>query len=70
MDLLFKRGVSARQFASTKVDVFEENVEGGGVMSQYEEKMGASDSQDENVTPIGADVKTAYGNVGQAHPGR
>ena len=29
LDLLFERGISARKFASTRVDVFEERVEGG-----------------------------------------
>jgi len=28
MDVLFQRGVSARKFATTKVDVFEEDVDG------------------------------------------
>lgn len=59
MDLLFKRGVSARKFASTKVDVFEEHVEGGGVMSQYERKMSITPSHDENPTRVEPDVKTA-----------
>lgn len=39
LDLLFERGVSARKFAKTKVDVFEENVEGSGVVEQYERKV-------------------------------
>ncbi|KAH8665062.1 MFS transporter [Tricladium varicosporioides] len=35
LDLLFERGVSARKFASTKVDVFEESID-GSVMEKYE----------------------------------
>jgi MFS transporter, SP family, general alpha glucoside:H+ symporter len=46
LDLLFERGVSARKFASTKVDVFEDNVvhekvEGTGTLKNYEEKRGS-----------------------------
>jgi SP family general alpha glucoside:H+ symporter-like MFS transporter len=33
LDLLFAQGVSAREFATTKVDVFAENV-GGGIMDK------------------------------------
>jgi SP family general alpha glucoside:H+ symporter-like MFS transporter len=40
LDLLFERGVSARKFSSTKVDVFEEMVE-GSVLQHYEEKLEA-----------------------------
>lgn len=40
LDLLFEKGVSARKFAKTHVDVFEETtVEEAGVMEQYERKM-------------------------------
>lgn len=43
LDLLFERGVSARKFASTKIDVFEDNVvheivTSTGTMKNYEEK--------------------------------
>ena len=38
LDLLFERGVSARKFASTDVDVFSENVD-SSVMHNYEEKL-------------------------------
>ena len=38
LDLLFERGVSARKFASTSVDVFEVGVD-EGVLHRYEEKM-------------------------------
>jgi SP family general alpha glucoside:H+ symporter-like MFS transporter len=38
LDLLFERGVSARKFATTNVDVFDENIE-GGLMSEYERKL-------------------------------
>lgn len=34
LDLLFERGVSARKFASTQVDVFEENIN-AGVIDEY-----------------------------------
>ena len=36
LDLLFERGVSARKFASTKVDVFDETVD-NRVLNQYEQ---------------------------------
>jgi SP family general alpha glucoside:H+ symporter-like MFS transporter len=38
LDLLFERGVSARKFASTDVDVFDETVD-GNVLKQYDEKI-------------------------------
>jgi MFS transporter, SP family, general alpha glucoside:H+ symporter len=38
LDLLFERGVSARKFKDTKVDVFEEAVEGGAI-KEYEDKI-------------------------------
>ena len=38
LDLLFERGVPARKFASTRVDVFEESVE-GSVLNEYERKL-------------------------------
>ena len=38
LDLLFEQGVSARKFASTKVDVFAENVE-GRVLSNYQKQV-------------------------------
>ncbi|OQU93691.1 hypothetical protein CLAIMM_00171 [Cladophialophora immunda] len=46
LDLLFERGVSARKFASTHIDVFEESVvhetvEGTGTLRNYEEKRGS-----------------------------
>lgn len=36
LDVLFEKGVSARKFASTEIDVFREAVE-AKVMHQYEE---------------------------------
>lgn len=43
LDLLFERGVSARKFASTDVDVFGEEVSvDEGVVNSYEEKMDVS----------------------------
>ncbi len=38
LDMLFERRVSARKFKKTKVDAFEETVEGGAV-EVYEEKI-------------------------------
>ena len=38
LDLLFERGVSARKFASTQIEVFDEAVE-GGMMDEYERKL-------------------------------
>jgi SP family general alpha glucoside:H+ symporter-like MFS transporter len=38
LDLLFERGVSARKFATTNVNVFEENME-GGLVHEYEGKL-------------------------------
>ena len=37
LDLLFQQGVSARKFATTKVNVFEEDID-GDFMSQYHQK--------------------------------
>jgi len=43
LDLLFERGVSARNFASTSVDVFGEDVSvDEGVVNSYEEKLDVS----------------------------
>ena len=47
LDLLFEKHVSARKFASTKVDVFAEDLD-SDVMHNYEEKLDAA-SHDENV---------------------
>lgn len=41
LDMLFERGVSARKFASTKVDVFEEEVESQVVDNYKEANIGA-----------------------------
>jgi len=50
LDLLFERGVSARKFASTEVDVFEDEVSlDGGVVGRYEEKLDASVMHDEHL---------------------
>ena len=38
LDLLFERGVSARKFATTQVEVFDETVE-GNMMDEYERKL-------------------------------
>ena len=38
LDVLFERGVSARKFATTKVDVFDKNIE-GGLVNEYERKL-------------------------------
>lgn len=53
LDLLFERGVSARKFAKTEVDVFGEHVGGEEVMQQYERKMStaaASHDEKDNIT--------------------
>lgn len=42
LDLLFEKGVPARKFSSTRIDVFEEtHVEDTGIFHQYEEKVEA-----------------------------
>jgi MFS transporter, SP family, general alpha glucoside:H+ symporter len=41
LDLLFEHGVSARKFATTEVDVFDETVD-GSVIHNYEEKLDAT----------------------------
>lgn len=38
LDILFERRISARKFTKTKVDAFEETVEGGAIQ-EYEEKV-------------------------------
>jgi SP family general alpha glucoside:H+ symporter-like MFS transporter len=45
LDLLFERGVSARKFASTNVDVFDETVD--AVVNTYDEKEDVSHSHSE-----------------------
>lgn len=40
MDMLFEQGVSARNFAKTKVDVFEASV-AGSVMDHYKDTIDA-----------------------------
>jgi SP family general alpha glucoside:H+ symporter-like MFS transporter len=37
LDLLFEKGVSARKFATTKVDVFEHDVD-GELLAKYHSK--------------------------------
>jgi SP family general alpha glucoside:H+ symporter-like MFS transporter len=44
LDLLFERGISARKFATTNVDVFEENVE-GGLVHEYERKLSVTHTE-------------------------
>lgn len=39
--MLFEQGVSARKFATAKIDAFEESVE-GSVMEQYKHDIAAS----------------------------
>jgi MFS transporter, SP family, general alpha glucoside:H+ symporter len=41
MDMLFEKRVSARNFASTKVDVFAEDVR-GDAMDQYQDQIAIS----------------------------
>lgn len=47
LDLLFERGVSARKFASTNVDVFNETVD--GVTNNHEEKEDVTHSHNEKM---------------------
>jgi SP family general alpha glucoside:H+ symporter-like MFS transporter len=47
LDLLFERGVSARKFATTNVDVFDETVD--GVTNTYDEKEDVTLSHSEKV---------------------
>jgi SP family general alpha glucoside:H+ symporter-like MFS transporter len=47
LDLLFERGVSARKFATTNVDVFDETVD--GVTNTYDEKEDVTLSHNEKV---------------------
>ncbi|KAK1750515.1 alpha-glucosides permease MPH3 [Echria macrotheca] len=44
LDLLFEKGVSARKFATTEVNVFEENVN-SDVLESYEKRMAVSRSE-------------------------
>ena len=44
LDLLFERGISARKFATTDVDVFDATVD-ASVIHQYEEKRGSVDEE-------------------------
>jgi SP family general alpha glucoside:H+ symporter-like MFS transporter len=44
LDLLFERGVSARKFATTNVDVFEENLE-GDLVHEYERKLSVTHTE-------------------------
>ena len=45
LDLLFERGVSARKFSSTSVDVFDES--GDGVTNTYDDKEDVTHSHNE-----------------------
>lgn len=38
LDVLFEHRVGARQFAKTKVDVFDEEVDGQGVINDYKDQ--------------------------------
>lgn len=48
LDLLFERRVSARKFAKTKVDVFDESVE-GAVLNRYAEKVDVQHKENASV---------------------
>lgn len=41
LDLLFEKGVSARKFAETQVNVFDEGVD-GEILEKYEKRMAVS----------------------------
>jgi SP family general alpha glucoside:H+ symporter-like MFS transporter len=43
LDMLFERGVSARQFATTEVDVFDESIEGRVIDDYRAQKNAAND---------------------------
>ena len=43
LDLLFQKGVSARKFATTQVDVFEEDID-GDFMSRYHKQTRAKEA--------------------------
>jgi SP family general alpha glucoside:H+ symporter-like MFS transporter len=51
LDLLFEMRVSARKFANTSVDVFEDNqtLEGTAVFDRYEEKEGVAAVRTESI---------------------
>lgn len=44
LDLLFERGVSARNFATTEVDVFDETVD-ESIIAQYKDNLGVQHSE-------------------------
>lgn len=44
LDVLFEHKVSARNFAKTKVDVFQEEINGGGVMHSFQDQKQAEDN--------------------------
>jgi SP family general alpha glucoside:H+ symporter-like MFS transporter len=52
LDLLFEKRVSARKFASTSVDVFEDSqtLEGTAVFDRYEEKEAVVAVRTESIT--------------------
>jgi hypothetical protein len=51
LDLLFEKGIPARKFAQTKVNVFEEtSVEGTTVFTQYEEKVADAVRRNESLS--------------------
>ncbi|RWA07224.1 hypothetical protein EKO27_g7891 [Xylaria grammica] len=45
LDMLFEKGISARKFASTKVDVFAEHIQ-GDAMDQYRDQIAVSHVED------------------------
>ena len=59
LDLLFERGVSARKFKSTVVDVFEERVEGVGLMDREveRERREGKIGEDQGVKEVDKEVK-------------
>ena len=50
--------MSARKFASTEVDVFDEHVGDEGVVKQYERKMSTAHSHYETATEVKPDFKS------------
>lgn len=44
LDVLFERKVNARKFEKTKIDVFQEDVSGEGVISDFHGRMAKAES--------------------------
>lgn len=51
LDLLFERGISARKFATTSVDIFDESSIDGSVMSEYGKQLDLGDLEKKKNAP-------------------